>query len=68
VHADGSSGSIQRLQEISGGRDSGVPQLVAYGKGFMMAWTGEGPGHGIHTVFVPSDGSSVLGDTHGLSR
>lgn len=68
VYADGSAGSIQRLKEISGGRESGVPQLVAYGKGFMMAWTGEEPGHGIHTVFVPSDRPSVLGNANGLSR
>ncbi|MEO6562551.1 MAG: hypothetical protein ABIN99_05835 [Nitrosospira sp.] len=68
VYSDGSSGSIQRLKEISGGRDSGVPQLVAYGKGFMVAWTGEGPTHGIHTLIVPSDRSVVSGDANGLSR
>ena len=60
VHADGSSGPIHRLKEISGGRDNGVPQLVAYGSGFMIAWTAEAPGHGLQTVFVPSDASGGM--------
>ncbi|MEP7371040.1 MAG: sialidase family protein [Nitrosospira sp.] len=57
LYTDGSSGPIQRLKEISGGRDTGVPQLAAYGSGFIMAWTGEAPSHGIDTVFVPPDDS-----------
>lgn len=54
LHTDGSSGPIRRMTEISGWRDTGVPQLVADGPGFIMAWTGESPGHRIHTVAVPS--------------
>ena len=61
VYADGSSGPIHRLKEISGGRDSGVPQVVAYGSGLMMAWTGEAPGHGLHTVFVHSGAEGSMG-------
>jgi hypothetical protein len=53
LYTDGSSGPIRRLKEISGGRDTGVPQLAMYGAGFIMAWTEETPGHGIETVFIP---------------
>lgn len=60
VHADGSSDPIHRIKEISGGRDSGVPQLAAYGSGFMIAWTAEDPAHGLHTVFIPSDAPSGM--------
>lgn len=54
LYTDGSSGPIQRLKEINGGRDTGVPQLAAQGTGFVMAWTEKtAAGHGIETVFVP---------------
>lgn len=60
LHADGSADPIQHLGAISGGRDTGVPQLAAYGQGFVMAWTGAAPDHGIETTFIP-DGSAGSG-------
>ena len=54
ISVDGSIGSMQRVTAVSGGRDTGVPQMVADKTGVLLAWTGKTPKHGIHTVWVPS--------------
>lgn len=55
ISIDGTTGPIQRLIAISGGRDTGFPQLVADETGLLLAWTGTTPNHGIHTVWVASN-------------
>ena len=55
LYTDGSSGRLIRLAEISAGRDSGVPQMVADGSNFLFAWTGEAPDHGVHMISVSRD-------------
>ncbi len=52
---NGSIGPIQYLTEISGGRDSGFPQISAEPSGVLLAWTGTTPGFGIHTAWIPSE-------------
>ncbi|WP_151898881.1 sialidase family protein [Nitrosospira lacus] len=63
LYANGTAGPIQYLRDISGGRDTGVPQLAAYGQDFIMAWTGEAPGQGIKTIFVPD---SLMGSARSI--
>ncbi len=55
LYTDGSSGRLIRLAEISAGRDSGVPQMVANGSSFLLAWTGEAPDHGVHMISISRD-------------
>jgi hypothetical protein len=55
LYTDGSSGRSIRVAEISAGRDSGVPQMVADGSNFLLAWTGEAPDHGVHMISVSGD-------------
>lgn len=55
ISIDGSTGPAQHLIAVSGGRDTGIPQLVADETGLLLAWTGTTPKHGIHTAWVPSD-------------
>ncbi|WP_107692913.1 hypothetical protein [Nitrosospira sp. Nsp2] len=52
LYTNGSSGRLIRLAEISDGRDSGVPQMVADGSDFLLAWTGEVPDHGVHMISI----------------
>ena len=55
ISVDAPPGPIQHLTAISGGRDTGVPQLVTNEKGLLLAWTGTTPNHGIHTTWVSSN-------------
>jgi hypothetical protein len=55
LYTDGSSSRLIRLAEISAGRDSGVPQMVADGSNFLFSWTGEAPDHGVHMISVSRD-------------
>ena len=52
---NGSIGPIQYLTGISGGRDSGFPQISAEPSGLFLAWTGASPDYGIHTAWIPSE-------------
>jgi len=62
VHVNGSLGSIQRITDVSAGRDTGVPQMVANEAGLMLAWTDIAPQHGLRTALV-SWGSLVSSAT-----
>jgi hypothetical protein len=39
ISTDGELGGVQRIAEISTGRDAGVPQMAATQQGLMLAWT-----------------------------
>jgi len=53
--SDGSLGSIKLIAEVSAGRDTGVPQMVANDEGIMLAWTDIAPEYGVHTALVSWD-------------
>lgn len=52
IHTDGTSDPILRVLEISAGRDTGVPQMVAIEAGLMLAWTDTSPAYGVKTTFL----------------
>ena len=62
LYIDGSSSRLIRLTEISAGRDSGVPQMVAGGSNFLLAWKGEAPDHGALAPPVPERPHTLRGD------
>jgi hypothetical protein len=41
-----------KLVELSAGRDTGVPQMVATKQGLLLAWTHGAPNYGIHLSLV----------------
>lgn len=53
IFTDGTMSPIKRVIDISPGRDSGIPQLVKNGSGFMLAWTGAAPVYGVETRQLP---------------
>lgn len=55
IHTDGTSGPIKSILEISAGRETGVPQIVANEKGLMLAWTDIAPNYGVRTAFIRWD-------------
>jgi hypothetical protein len=56
IHVDGSLGLIKRLLDISAGRDTGVPQMVASDAGLTFAWTDTAPSYGVRTALLSWDG------------
>jgi hypothetical protein len=44
---------VQRIATLSGGRDTGVPQMVSNGDELIFAWTNPVPEYGITTVRLP---------------
>ena len=48
----GPLGTVQIIADISGGRDSGVPQLIKAEAGLLLAWTDAAPEYGIRTAWV----------------
>ncbi len=55
VDVDGSLGPIKRISEVSAGRDTGIPQMIANDAGIMFAWTDMAPQHGVRTAVVSWD-------------
>ncbi|CAN1490755.1 hypothetical protein MCEKH45_00192 [Methylophilaceae bacterium] len=55
IHVDGSLGWINRVLEISAGRDTGVPQMVTSGAGLALAWTDAAPSYGVRTALLSWD-------------
>lgn len=55
LHTDGALGVIKRVADVSAGRDTGVPQMVANPAGLMLAWTNAAPDHGVRTTLVAWD-------------
>lgn len=55
IHPNGSHGPITHVAEVSAGRDTGVPQMMADDKGLMLAWTDPSPNYGIRTAHVSWD-------------
>lgn len=55
IQVDGQLSAINRAIEISPGRDTGVPQMVASDKGLVLAWTDVAPNYGVRTAFVSWD-------------
>lgn len=53
ISIDGEMGEVQRIAEISTGRDTGVPQMAAAEQGVLLAWTNAESTHGIKTTIVP---------------
>lgn len=52
IHVNGALGIARHVMEVSAGRDTGVPQMVAHDKGLVFAWTDMAPTYGVQTVFV----------------
>ena len=55
IHVNGTFGATKRVIEVSAGRDTGVPQMVANDKGLVFAWTGSAPTYGVRTVLIDWD-------------
>jgi hypothetical protein len=55
IYIDGRSDSIKHVLEVSSGRDTGVPQMISYGPGLMLAWTGISPTYGVQTALMSWD-------------
>ncbi|MGB7987830.1 MAG: hypothetical protein WCF44_00445, partial [Candidatus Methylophosphatis roskildensis] len=52
ITRNGQPGRVEQVANISAGRDSGVPQLVADAGCLVLAWTDSAPAHGIRTALV----------------
>lgn len=48
ISPDGVLSSPVKVVELSAGRDTGVPQMVATKTGLLLAWTHAAPNYGIH--------------------
>lgn len=53
ISVGGAIGEARNITRMSGGRDAGVPQIAATGRGVLLAWTGAAPAHGIKTQLLP---------------
>ena len=49
---DHTLGPVQKITDMSGGRDSGVPQLIKGESGLLLAWTAAAPDYGIQTMWM----------------
>lgn len=55
IRTDGKLSAIKRTIEVSSGRDTGVPQMVASNQGLVLAWTDAVPNYGVRTALVSWD-------------
>jgi hypothetical protein len=55
IQVDGQLSVTKRAIEVSPGRDTGVPQMVASDKGLVLAWTDVAPSYGVRTALVSWD-------------
>ncbi|CAG0955346.1 hypothetical protein MTYP_00426 [Methylophilaceae bacterium] len=53
IDRDGGTGSSIRLEALSAGRDSGVPQMLRDGARVYFAWTDKAPQFGIRAGYIP---------------
>jgi len=54
---DGALGPVERIDTLSAGRDSGVPQIASDNGCLVIAWTGATPAHGVRTAAVSLNGA-----------
>ncbi len=50
IKTDGTLGAYKKVADVSAGRDTGVPQMLATKQGLLFAWTGNSPDYGIKTT------------------
>lgn len=55
IDRQGQAGEVSTLGSLSGGRDSGVPQMVSEGDHLYLAWTRPEPAFGIELGRIPLD-------------
>lgn len=68
VQIDGQLSAVKRIVEVSAGRDTGVPQMVANAEGLIFAWTDVAPNYGVKTAFLKWDGLLTKAWTKASSR